>query len=781
MLIEKRLCPRCKNDVLITKAKEGFGIICLRCGIRYKTKAENEEKAYEEFFKKFKVDTPDFLKEYVVDFFVDYRFLKETELKRASEKPKLDQKIMRYLSKKGIKLYEFQLKSIISILKGKNVVIVAPTASGKTEAFVLPVIQKILEDNRKGVKALFVYPTKALARDQLKKFKELEKITGISFAVYDGDTSKKERERILDNPPDVVITNPDMLHLHLMHRTPFSYLIRGIKFLVLDEVHEYTGAFGTNVHFIIRRLKRFSDFQIIGASATIGNAKEFAKLLFNESIEVIEEKGRRASIHFLIVYPHASYYATILKLLRKLKQKSLIFVNTHKDAEVLYKLAKKAKLSVGIHRAGLTRQTRHAMEDSFRSGKIRYLISTPTLELGIDIGSVDVVISLLVSYTRLLQRLGRAGRKGQESIGILILRNNDPISNYYKENPSDYFTDIEPAYIEPKNEVIAYYQLLSACLDKPLAEEEFKEFNEIKKRLVEEGLAMKTSRGLVARKKALEVIKNFSIRGIGKNVKIREARTRRIIGERSMPMALRELYPGAIYLHAGETYLSKSFNFREAILEKVKDEGLKTEPLRFSEPEILKIYEERKAFSTLLRYCKLRIKETVHGYIVKEILTNKKIRVEEIPKLEYTFITNGFVFSCPELSLEEELLIGSYHAVEHALIESSNMIIGGGANEIGGISMGASGVIFVYDGVEGGNGISNLLYKRFEKASERALKILEACKCKRIDGCPNCTYSYQCGNNNKPLYKKGAIEALKLLITGERTEIRDFSDEKPYI
>ena len=773
-------CPRCDNNIIIVKLNGEYGVICLRCGIRYRSKAKNEEQAYIEFLEKFNIKIPSFLKKYIVGIFVDYRLLEQTEIEHSDEKVSLDSRILQYLKEKNIKLYKFQVKAIKYILKGKNVIIIAPTASGKTEAFTLPIVHRILQNKKGGTKAIFVYPTKALARDQLKKFKEIESLTGVRFAIFDGDTPLEERRRIISDPPDIIITNPDMIHLSLIYRTDFSFLLKNIKFLVLDEIHEYTGAFGTNMHFIIRRLKRFSKFQIIGASATISNPKEFAELLLGKDIEIVEEHGRKSKMHFLMLYPDKSYYTLILRLLKKIDKKTLVFVNTHREAEILYKLAKKAGLKVGIHRSGLSREMRIEMEEKFKKGEINYLISTPTLELGINIGHVECVISLLVNYSRLLQRIGRAGRKGQESLGFLVLRNNDPISNYYKENPREYFSDIEPAYLEPKNEEIAYWQILAASLDSPLSEKDFEEFKDIKEKLLREGLVRKIGTGRIAGTlEGLKKLKNYSIRGISDRVKIVEGK--RIIGERALPMALRELHPGAIYLHGGRVYVSKRLEKRKAIVERSKEEHLKTEALRTSIPEILEILENRKAFSTELKYCKLKVTEIVHGYVIKNIYTNKKLSIEKIQPVEYTFITKGFVFTCPALNLHPEGLAGSYHAVEHVLIESSNMLIGGGANEIGGISMGSSGVIFIYDGAVGGNGISKLLYNRFEKACRRALEVLESCKCKKEDGCPNCTYSYQCGNNNRPLNKYGAIRALKKLIRGEKIEFMDFIGERPYI
>ncbi len=823
-----RACPRCGRDVLITKYKDGYGIVCLRCRLRHAVKAKDEVSAYSAFLgdlengevglgsrvlKELKEEVkaegyefdalPQAIKGLLLqkeNYPVRYKLFKESEGVYGDliEDSDLHPSLKKYLAGRGIKrLYGFQERAIELIMRGINVAIVAPTASGKTEAFALPIVQRLLGSKGKGVRALLVYPTKALARDQLKKFKELEEATGVRFEVFDGDTPGKERKKILSSPPQVLITNPDMLNWHLMMPgSDFRGLILDIDYLVLDEIHEYVGSFGANVHFILKRLRRFKDFQLVGASATIGNPKEFASQLFDAKVEVVEEKaGKKGAVHFLMLYPlERSDTSLIVEALQNLVwngYKVLVFANSHKNAEVIARIAKRNKLRAAVHRAGLLPEYRHEVEDSFRAGELDAIVATPTLELGIDIGDVDGVTSQLVNFTRLIQRIGRAGRKGQESVAVLALRGDDPISAYYKNHPNDYFTDIEPAYIEPRNEVVARYQILASSLDKPLKHGEM--FQEIVEKLLAEGLLVKTPRGLVASEAARKALAKYNIRGIGDNVMIRLGR--RIIGERSMPMAARELHPGAIYLHGGRAYRSNAFYFGygagSAIVQYSQEENEKTEALRFSQPELIEVLERKRCFSSEVLYCKLRMTEVVHGYVVKDVYSGKKLAQKSLEEpIRYTYETLGLVFAAPPPKdiaapgkSTSELLGGSFHATEHVLIESSNMLVGGGSGEVGGVSMGSSGVIFVYDGAPGGNGLSKLLYDRFEEAVTRSLRILKECGCASEDGCPSCTYSYQCGNNNSPLNKAGAIASLEALIGGAETEveIEEYREEKPIV
>ncbi|MGQ4832968.1 MAG: DEAD/DEAH box helicase [Candidatus Asgardarchaeia archaeon] len=754
---------------------------------------------------------------------VFYKLFEEQEGSFGSEIDKLNlhHSIKEYLHASRIKrLFSFQEEAINSILEGKNTVIVAPTGNGKTEAFLIPIAQKILSEKPSWgplsaptgkVKALFIYPTKALARDQLHKFKRLERISGIRFEVFDGDTPKQKRKEIFSNPPDIIITNPDMIHIHLMKRNPFKKIIKDLKFVVLDEIHQYKGAFGSNVYYILRRLERVTGpFQIIGASATISNPKEFGELLFGKEVTVVECKnGRRGRIHFLMLYPETTsgtvMISNVTKLLLQHGYKVLVFANSHRSAELINLVLRRLHVESRVHRAGLPENIRHMIEDSFKKGLLKVIVATPTLELGVDIGDLNAVVSEIIGFSRLIQRIGRAGRRGQESIAILALKNDDPISTYYREQPQEYFRNIDPAYVDPSNEVVAYHQILAASMDKPI-QNEFDNHSRIIEMLVRDGLLIKRGKRFYPEpRKAKKILAKYNLRGAGDIVKIMDGK--KVIGYRNMPMAARELHPGAIYILGGTLYQSKEFHFEKnegyAIVEKLPpDYPYKTEALRQTFPEILEIKERKEVYGTEALYCKLKITEEVYGYIISETFTNKKIETKILDSpIIYSFDTMGFVFTVPRpiksvekylnnpqlpegLTDEHDLIAGAFHAVEHVLIEGSPMLTGGGSSEIGGITLDTSGMIVVYDGSPGGSGLSKLLFDRLDKALANSLSILKNCKCNRIDGCPACTYSYQCGNNNRPLFKIGAIETLEQLITNKpklKPDVDMFTLFKPIV
>jgi DEAD/DEAH box helicase domain-containing protein len=734
------------------------------------------------------------------DYIVDFRAIEEppSDYGDSIQALPVDPAIIDVLARKGIeKLYRFQQDAVKRILQGADVVITAPTASGKTEAFCIPVLQKIAEEVshfgtlRSGegrIAAIFIYPTKALARDQLPKIKELAEPLGVRVAVLDGDTPEPDRKQILESLPDIIVTNFDAVHYHMMHRTRFSRTLRTAKFLVVDEAHVYTGVFGANVHHIIARLERLAGkrMQVVAASATLPNAGDFCQSLFGREMQVVQGRGRRGRINLSIIFPslrsHRSLAIDLVKQATK-KHRTIAFSGSHLGSELLAFYAARQGVNIRVHRAGLLPAARAEIEQAFKSGKLAAISATPTLELGIDIGNVDAIVSNIVPVNRLTQRIGRAARRGQQGYAFLAL-GNDPISQYYKSHPDDYLSDQELAYTDPENPFVKEYQILAMACDRPIAVAESGPVWDTLQALVSKGLVKNVNGRFAPEKKAMEVLNNYSIRGIGSKVDIKLAG--RIAGDRSMPQALEELHRDAIYFLAGRRYRVKEFHYEQgrqpyAELEAIPyDYPYYTKVLTDEWPSITEVHERKKVFGVEAAYCSLRIKKQVLGYanieVGQEATQGRKIMFDKA--LEYEFDTKGFVFRAPrpeetmsKSDDEEYVEMSAYHASEHVVIEGSAMITGGASQDLGGISLGSSGLIFVYDGSVGGNGASRVLYDRLEKAFGRALRILSECPCTSESGCPRCTFSYRCGNNNEYLHKAAAIEALGRIVKGERTEI----------
>ena len=732
-----------------------------------------------------------------MDYVSYYKKIKrsEPEMGCAVSDSGLDGRIILHLQESGIsRLYKFQQDAIEAITRGGNVVIEAPTASGKTEAFVLPVIHLLKKDA--GATALFVYPTKSLARDQHPKIAAMAEKLGMDAGVFDGDTGQADRQKILDDPPQILITNFDILHYHLWHRTRFASLLGRTRFLIVDETHVYSGIFGSNVFYIIKRLKRIARrIRFVASSATLDNAKEFCEELFGCEMELISGSGKKSETDFVMLFPSLrTQRALMVDLAKKLTaggHKTMVFSNSHLNSELFSMQARKRGIRVRVHRAGLTAAYRRSVERAFKDGAIDAISCTPTLELGMDIGGVDGVISSIVPVTRLVQRMGRASRKGQKGYAFLAL-GNDPISQYYKNHPDDYFEDTEKIYIDPKNPFVEEFQVLAMACDAPIPHGELGGHDTaIQKHVSDGNLVLRQGRYVPDLIRAGALLRDYSIRGIGNSVDI--FLDRKKVGERILPIALEELHKDAIYFLAGSRYRVKKFDYPglRAHLSRIpRDYPYYTKALTEEWPTIERVIEQRTAFGVELAFCRLHIRKSVHGYaniaLGQEAAQGSRVSLE-LP-LEYDFVTKGLVFHAPQPADEmlrskdaEYVEASGYHAAEHVVIEGSNMITGGVSQDLGGISMGTSGVIFVYDGAIGGSGASKALYDRFENAIGRSLSIVRECPCRGEAGCPRCTFSYRCGNNNEFLHKASAIEVFARIAGGENTVLVDHAGNRPIV
>ena len=832
-------CPKCKSRMEMQKTfnqKIMFG--CSSCGLEdivdYK---KNTDEAYLDFLTRFDdgkvltrkkmqtaleqegiVQSENEIKKMIGDAKLDeltssilfsrkhfvshFRTLSEPEPKMGNKVMELglDENITKVLEEKGIEqFYKFQEDAILEIMRGNNVIITAPTASGKTEAFVVPIIQKILDENSKGrVLALFVYPTKSLSKDQLPKIKEIADRLGIGVAVFDGDVKTSDRQKIFENPPQIIITNFDVIHYHLWHRSKFATLLNTIKFLVVDEAHVYSGIFGSNVHYIIKRLKRICQkMQIIASSATLDNALPFCEQLFGVQMKLVSGSGKKGKTDFSMLFPslrtQRALMVEIVKRLTSEKHKTLVFSNSHLNSELLAMQARKQKVDIKVHRAGLMANYRRSVENAFKNDSLMAISATPTLELGIDVGDVDGVISSTIPVNRLVQRIGRAARKGQNGYAFLVL-GNDPISQYYKNHPEDYFEDVEKSYIDPKNPFVEEFQVLAMAADKPIVKHELKEHLEIIERHVAAGNLVLIENRYVPNYTQIESLLNdYSIRGIGKSIDI--FLNGKKVGERVLPIALEELHESAVYFLAGTRYKVRELGYPEKMYAKLeylpRGYPYYTRALTEEWPTIKTVFEKRKANGVEVAFCKLHIQKRVYGYVNielgYEVTQGQRVLLER--PLEYDFVTKGIVFKAPrptnqikKAENEEYVEASAYHATEHVIIEGSNMITGGVSQDLGGISLGSSGLIFVYDSAIGGSGASKALYDRLERAFERSLHIVKECPCKNEAGCPRCTFSYRCGNNNEYLHKLASAEVLQRINDGETTEVSEpVEGDKPLV
>ena len=695
----------------------------------------------------------------------------------------VDPAVKAILETRGIRsLYMHQAEAVSRVREGKNVVVTAPTASGKTEIFLIPLVDAA----REGKRSLVIYPTKALARDQLARFREFS-ILGVRSDVYDGDTAQYARGKIRGDFPHILITNFDMLHFMLMNSRLFGEYFKSLKYVVVDEIHTNSGSLGAHASNIVRRLKRLArhagnaeKIQFICSSATIGNAPEFAKALCGEEFTLVSgESGPRSRVKHVIANPplrgerRASYVTLSVKLVKKLlgegkdapaARKIIVFGNSHSVVERLGLIAGREGIcGFHVYRSGLAPKARKKLEDEFKSGAVRVLAATSALELGMDIGSVDAVV--LAGYpgtvSRVRQRVGRCGRKGQEAVAVFVARDN-PLDQYFVENPEKYLNGKpESCYANPDNEYVLKWHVLALMRDWPADAEEIaayspasgmKVFDELRR----EGMCKEYAGGWIPTKDGLRRLQKMGIRGTGETIRIVDSVSSEEIGERERPMAMKELFPGAIYLHGGMRYVSKKLDMRAgiALVEKAPafTASEYTTALSDRNAEVVEELFARDCLGGRIHFGKVHIHEVVTGYVVKNQYSDEtldKCALDE--PLENEFDTFAIWLDLPpSLVSGTEKFGDGLHAFEHCSISMIPALTGADSNELGGISY-PSGRMFVYDGVPLGSGVTRIVFDRFEEVVAMTAERLSKCPCK--NGCPSCVLDPQCGNNNRHLDK----------------------------
>ena len=713
------------------------------------------------------------------------------------EKP-LSTSLQSCLVSREIKLYSHQADAINKARQGKNVVIVTPTASGKTLAFNIPVFEALTND--KKATALYIYPTKALTNDQLKVLRDLERDTGVKALanVYDGDTPQYQRASIRENSR-IILSNPYGLHQYLPWHYKWRSFLQNLKFIVIDEAHVYRGVFGSNVAMLLRRLLRICNYyqanpQIIISSATIANPEEHAKKLTGKDFEIISNDGApRGKKLFLFWNPpfvdatntirRSTHQETkdllTLHIIKNLQ--TLCFTTSRQMAELITRWTKEdlqrktPKLSAAVtaYRAGYLPQERRDIENRLKTKNLIAVVSTNALELGIDIGSLDSVIISGYPGTVIStwQQAGRAGRTNADSLVTLVAFQN-PLDQYFMKHPQDFFgRPHEQAIIDLHNRYISLGHIMSAASELPLIEADKKFFPELFSEsiqaLEEQHLVRKTPRGYVysGTARPTEVVNLESI----SHQTVTVTCNGNLLETLTINKAYEEVHEGAVLLHQGETYISEELDLNR-LTAKVRQENVSyyTEALKNVDVSIKKTFEEKNN-GVKVGLGELLTTEVYHSYVTKSY--NEVIKRQPLSLPPMSFSTVGVWFIIPD-KIREDIekqgldFDGGLHAVEHAMIAMAPIFAMCDRWDIGGLSTPlhpdtGEATIFIYDGFEGGIGISETLYSKIKSLWDKTLQLIETCECN--DGCPSCIYSPKCGNENEPLDKKAAKVILRCL------------------
>jgi DEAD/DEAH box helicase domain-containing protein len=712
----------------------------------------------------------------------------------ASLSPPLPAPLVAPLAAAGIdRLYTHQAQAVALARAGRDVLVVTGTASGKSLAYQIAVLEALLADPSSH--ALFLFPTKALEQDQLASLRELiPPGSGLRAEILDGDTPPPRRAQLKAEPPQILVSNPDLLHLSLLpHHEQWKGFWTGLRYVVLDELHTYKGVFGSHIAHVLRRLHRVaaahgSRPQFIACSATISNPAEFAERLAARPFAVVDDDGAPATgKRFAFVNPTASPYGEATDILLHCARaglKTIAFAKARKIAELITLWAQQAAPEVGArlraYRAGYRPEERRAIEQGLFRDELLGVVSTSALELGIDVGGLDVC--LLVGYPGSVastwQRGGRVGRAGQEALIVLVAL-PDALDQYFMRHPADFFARRpEAAVIDPDNRRICRDHLVAAAAEQPLRAADAALYGP---EIAAHVRALQADRRLVQSADGSEwyargksPARDISIRAMGEAFAILNP-AGKTIGSVDGFRALRECHPGAVYLHQGEQFEVIELELAQRkIRARPAEVDYYTQTTGEKETEILACEATRAVGRSVAHLGRLKVTEWITGYERRRIFGQDRIGSYPLTLPPHTFETQGFWLEIPD-PLRDAVrhpasglhFMGGIHAVEHAMISLFPLFALCDRTDVGGISCPAHAqvgraAIFVYDGYPEGIGLSARCHALLDELLRATLELLRDCPCE--EGCPSCIHSPKCGSGNKPLDKRAALHLLEGLL-----------------
>jgi DEAD/DEAH box helicase domain-containing protein len=700
------------------------------------------------------------------------------------------------LERAGItSLYAHQANALTSAF-GRPTIITTGTASGKSLCFQLPTLEVLSAD--RAARALYLYPTKALAQDQARALHSFGLTRAIRPAIYDGDTPRAERSAIRKRS-NLIITNPDMLHVGILpHHAAWADTLANLAFVVVDEAHVYRGVFGSHVANVLRRLRRAaaihgSEPRFLLASATIANPVELAEQLtgLSDFTLVDDDAAPRASRRTAMWNPplldeqlglrgSALYEAAeLFSELISSGARTICFMKSRKGVELILRhsldrLDPELGKRIAPYRAGYTPAQRHDIERRLADGELLGVVATDALELGIDIGQLDAAICVTFPGTvaSLKQMWGRAGRRGR---GLaLYVAGEDALDQFFCRHPEEFLTrPVEAAILDPESPEIYGEHLICAAHEAPLtgADEQFlgRAWRHHAEELAQAGFLRERARGFVPSRADDYPAARVALRSASADsFALIDVSSGELVGTIEAVRAYGTVHEGAVYMHLGRNYhvLELDLPGRRALLEPFTGDYF-TQAKRESMVYIERLIEQRETVGVTLSFGEVVYSETVLGYQRKGLQDHQMIDFHglELPTVE--FPTRALWYELDVLIAADpfpaEHLLGALHALEHGQIAVLPLIAMCDRWDIGGLSTNAhpqtaGPTIFIYDGHPGGVGLTRRGFDQFERLVDDADRLIRECPCR--SGCPSCVQSPKCGNLNEPLSKRGALELL---------------------
>jgi DEAD/DEAH box helicase domain-containing protein len=685
-------------------------------------------------------------------------------------------------------LYAHQREAWEAAAGGAALIVTTGTASGKTLAFNLPVLDALARDPKS--RALYLYPTKALAQDQFRTLAGY-RVPGLRPAIYDGDTPVEQRREIRRSA-NVILSNPDMLHIGVLpHHERWGDVLANLRYVVVDEAHVYRGVFGSHVANVVRRLRRVARLygaapQFLLASATISNPGELASALLGVPVAVVgEDAAPRADRTVVLWNPplldgelglRGSALAEAAKLQAGFVEqglRTLTFAKSRKAAELVHRftaerLGDDGRLSP--YRAGYTAAQRRQIERRLAEGELLGVSATNALELGIDVGLLDAVISVGFPGTvaSLRQQWGRAGRRGH-GVAVLVAT-EDALDQYFMREPAKLLgRRVEAAILDHENPRVLAGHVRAAAYEAPVDADDAEILGA---RALEAAAAdpelRRTRRGYVWAGKDHPSAR-IGLRSADPDTfTIVDGASGAVLGTAERSRAYSTVHPGAVYLHLGESYLVRELDEAalRAVVEPIAADWY-TQVKKETQTTIVEPRREERRLGLPLVFGEIEVTEQVVGYERRTIRSQERIEAVPLELPVTTFATEGiwFVPEPEQLAGLEEMprLLGTLHAAEHALIAMLPLWAMCDRWDIGGLSTNihpqtARPTVFVYDGHAGGVGIAERGFEQFEGWVADTAAMLAGCPCG--DGCPSCVQSPKCGNLNEMLDKAGALALL---------------------